>query len=152
VEQEKNNTIDFNLNELKNNTAFAVEVCEVNKVPVIDTQVPVGSLTKRKFSAQYKLKIINEFDAYSTVLERGALLRREGLYASLIPSWRRQLGTESDGKKGAAKTQRIDHLMAEIDQMKKKLAQAQAVIDLQKKVSELLGTYILPHESNGVKS
>lgn len=124
---------------------------ESNEVPPIDTQVKIGSLHKRKFSGQYKLKILNEFDTLSTAEERGALLRREGLYTSSIPSWRRQLGLDGESKKGAAKTRRLDHILSENEQLKKKLAQAQAIIDLQKKVSELLGTYILPHEINGTK-
>jgi len=125
---------------------------ESSEVSPVDTQVKIGSLHKRKFSGHYKLKIINEFDTCSTVEERGALLRREGLYSSSIPSWRRQLGLDGESKKGAAKTRRLDHILSENEQLKKKLAQAQAIIDLQKKVSELLGTYILPHEINGVKS
>ncbi len=84
--------------------------------------------------------------------ERGALLRREGLYSSNIISWRKLFSSENDTKKGSNKALRTEHLVAEIDQLKKKLAQAQAIIDLQKKVSELLGTYILPHESKGGRS
>jgi len=80
------------------------------------------------------------------------LLRREGLYSSSITSWRKLFSSENDTNKGANKAQRNEHLVVEIEGLKKKLAQAQAIIDLQKKVSELLGTYILPHESKGGRS
>jgi hypothetical protein len=55
-----------------------------------------------------------------------------------------------DGKKATSKSLRTDHMAREIEQLKKKLSQAQAVIDLQKKVSELLGTHILSHDSSEV--
>jgi hypothetical protein len=51
-------------------------------------------------------------------------------------------------KKATSNARRTDHMAREIEQLKKKLAQAQAVIDLQKKVSELLGTHILSHDSS----
>jgi hypothetical protein len=139
------------LNESMTSISDQLKPIDGSEVSAVDTQVKIGSSHKRKFSGQYKLKILNEFDTCSTVEERGALLRREGLYSSSIPSWRRQLGLNGEEKKGADKTRRLDHLLSENGQLKKKLAQAQAIIDLQKKVSELLGTYILPHESNGVK-
>jgi hypothetical protein len=102
----------------------------------------------RNFYNGYKLKILTAFDACSTALERGALLRREGLYHSRISAWRNQLGMNGGVKKNITKSQRTDHMAREIEQLKKKLAQAQAIIDLQKKVSELLGTHILSHDSS----
>jgi len=53
------------------------------------------------------------------------------------------------GQKNAA---RIDHLIRENEQLKKKIAQAEAIIELQKKVSDLLGTHILSHENNEANS
>lgn len=152
MEQEINNQDVEKLPDSIGSISSKLKSLEGNEVSPIDTQVKIGSLHKRKFSGQYKLKILNEFDACSTVEERSSLLRREGLYSSSIPSWRRQLGLDGESKKGAAKTRRLDHILSENVQLKKKLAQAQAIIDLQKKVSELLGTYILPHEINGQKS
>jgi len=126
------------------------QVIEEAKTEVPDPQVKTGASPKRKFTAQYKQKILNEYTACSTSLEHGALLRREGLYSSHITRWRQLFSAKNDTSK-ETKAQRTEHLVSEIDQLKKKLAQAQAIIDLQKKVSELLGTYILPHESNGGK-
>jgi hypothetical protein len=73
-------------------------------------------------------------------------LRREGLYHSRISAWRNQLGVNGSSKKNTSKTQRTDHMTREIEQLKRKLAQA--VIELQKKVSELLGAHILSHDSS----
>ena len=96
--------------------------------------------------------LLNAYNACSNAEDRGALLRREGLYSSSITSWRKLFSSENDTNKRTNKSQRNEHLVVEIEGLKKKLAQAQAIIDLQKKVSELLGTYILPHESKGGRS
>ena len=151
MSQEICNQNDFNLTESGSEEVIQSVLLETEKTSPIDPQVKVGSAPKRKFSAQYKLQILTAYDACNNALERGALLRREGLYSSTVPAWRQQLGADNEGKKRKAKTQRIDHLVNEVEQLKKKLDQAQAIIDLQKKVSELLGTYILPHETKVVK-
>ena len=121
---------------------------ETNKTTPSDPQVKATRTPKRKFTNGYKLKILTAFDACSSASERGALLRREGLYHARLTAWRNQLGMSGGGKKNTTKIQRIDHMAREIEQLKKKLAQAQAIIDLQKKVSELLGTHILSHDSS----
>ena len=113
-------------------------------------QVKASGAPRRKFTKAYKLQILTSYDACSNALDRGALLRREGLYQGCISAWRNQLGMNTEGKKPTSKSQRADHMAREIEQLKKKLSQAQAVIDLQKKVSELLGTHILSHDSSEV--
>lgn len=115
-----------------------------------DPQVKASGAPRRKFTKAYKLQILTSYDACSNALERGALLRREGLYQGCISAWRNQLEMNTDGKKAISKGRRTDHMARELEQLKKKLAQAQAVIDLQKKVSELLGTHILSHDSSEV--
>ena len=55
-----------------------------------DPQVPERSSGPRRFSAKYKMKILEEYDALEDKTARGALLRREGLYSSNITTWRRQ--------------------------------------------------------------
>lgn len=117
-----------------------------------DPQVKAVNRTRRTFAKAYKLKILVAYDACINVLERGALLRREGLYQARIACWRKEFESTGGVSKTATRTQRTDHLVREVEQLKKKLAQAQAVIDLQKKVSELLGTHILSQESSEVKS
>ncbi len=115
-----------------------------------DPQVKASGAPRRKFTKAYKLQILTSYDACSNALERGTLLRREGLYQGCISAWRNQLEMNTDDKKATLKDRRTDHMAREIEQLKKKLAQAQAVIDLQKKVSELLGTHILSHDSSEV--
>jgi transposase len=119
-----------------------------------DPQVkPKKTYAPRHFySLSYKLRILAAYDACQDASERGALLRREGLYSTRLAQWRRQRKQgklENGGSSGkAGKKARVDHLTRENEQLKKKLAQAEAIIDLQKKVSELLGAHILPHESS----
>jgi transposase len=99
-------------------------------------------------SAAERLRLVEEYDSYPTGSpERGALLRREGIFTSQISKWRK-LRT-----KGAlaALTPKVsgpkpDPLLAEIDALRKentrlqaRLAQAETVIDIQKKVAALLG-------------
>lgn len=119
--------------------------------PSADTQIKSKRpyAPRRRFDAAYKQRILTAYNACSNALERGALLRREGLYHARIAAWRNDLakGKLNDEKRTSAKL-RTDHLVREVAQLKKKLAQAEAIIDLQKKVSELLGTHILPHENN----
>jgi transposase-like protein len=147
---EINDVSDLNSSTLKSVVSVDnVQSVSGETVPA-DPQVLATSTLRRKFTKAYKLKILTAYDACGNALERGALLRREGIYHARISSWRKQLGVCDGGKKAAAKTPRIDHMAREIEQLKKKLAQAQAVIDLQKKVSELLGTHILSHDSNEV--
>jgi transposase len=126
------------------------DLTELNKTAPSDPQVKATSTPRRKFTNAYKLQILTSFDACSNSSERGALLRREGLYHSRISAWRNQLGMNGDGKKATTNTRRTEHMVREIEQLKKKLAQAQTIIDLQKKVSELLGTHILSHDSSEV--
>jgi hypothetical protein len=142
---ETNNVNDLNSINLE---MVGNDQIETNKFKLSDPQVKATSTPKRKFTNGYKLKILTAFDACSNALERGALLRREGLYHSRISAWRNQLGLSRGGKKNTTKIQRTDHMAREIEQLKKKLAQAQAIIDLQKKVSDLLGTHILSHDSS----
>jgi hypothetical protein len=123
---------------------------DMGKAAPTDPQVKATGTPRRKFTNGYKLKILTAYDACSSASERGALLRRESLYHSRISAWRNQLGMNKIGQKTVSKTARSDHMTREIEQLKKKLAQAQAIIELQKKVSELLGTHILSHDSSEV--
>jgi len=108
---------------------------------------------RRTFTAAYKQRILAAYDASQNAQERGELLRREGLYHSRICAWRsQQAAGKFNGAKKGKHAVRVDHLTRENEQLKKKLAQAEAVIELQKKVSDLLGTHILSPEKNEVNS
>jgi transposase len=101
---------------------------------------------RRIFSPEYKLSILAEYDRCSESGERGALLRREGLYSSLITDWRRQhrqgliksaLGRHDNGRGGPSLSE-VAKLRAENERLRSKLAQAEAVINVQGKVHALL--------------
>lgn len=101
---------------------------------------------RRSFSPEYKLTILAEYDRCSESGEKGAILRREGLYSSLITDWRRQhrqgllkaaVG-RADGGRGGPTFSETMKLRAENDRLRTKLAQAEAVIHVQGKVHALL--------------
>ena len=101
---------------------------------------------RRSFSPEYKLAILAEYDHCTEPGEKGALLRREGLYSSLITDWRRQhrqgllkasLG-RSDGGRGGPSLSEVAKLRTENERLRTKLSQAEAIIDVQGKVHALL--------------
>jgi transposase-like protein len=101
---------------------------------------------RRVFSAEYKLAILAEYDTASETGEKGAILRREGLYSSLITDWRRQhrqgllkaaVG-RSDGGRGGPSRSEVAKLKAENERLRSKLAQAEVIIGVQGKVHALL--------------
>ena len=104
---------------------------------------------RRRFSAEYKLRILAEADGCTEQGQVGELLRREGLYSSLLSTWRRQrdegvlagLAPKRRGRKAKPKSPLADEnarLQRENDRLKEKLRQAELIIDVQKKVSEML--------------
>lgn len=105
--------------------------------------------TRRKFPARQKLWILKMADACTESGSLGALLRREGLYASNLKTWRRQReeGTLSAlaPKKRGRKIPVRNALQPEIDQLRKenahlknRLRRAESIIDVQKKISQIL--------------
>jgi transposase-like protein len=109
------------------------------------TEKPV----RRKFTASYKLKILAEAGKCTEHGQIGALLRREGLYSSHLSDWRRKrrdgsLGALSPKKRGPKPEQNplaneVARLERENERLKAKLKRAETIIDVQKKVSGLLG-------------
>lgn len=105
--------------------------------------------TKRKFSVQYKLRILEEADACTDKGQIGALLRREGLYSARLTEWRKQREqgmlqglSPKKGRKpnnNKAEQERIQQLERENARLQVELKKAQAVIEVQKKISEILG-------------
>lgn len=101
---------------------------------------------RRTFTQDYKLAILAEYDRCTEPGEKGALLRREGLYSSLITDWRRQhregalVVTEgrSEGGRGGPSRSEMARLRAENEALRKKLAKAEAIIEVQGKVQALL--------------
>ena len=115
--------------------------------PAPDPEV-VAKAQRRKFTAEYKLGIVEEADHVTDPGAIGALLRREGLYSSHLVEWRRlrdagALGALSK-KRGRKPTrnplaEENGKLKAELARVNQKLQQAEIIIDVQKKVSALLG-------------
>ncbi len=103
---------------------------------------------RRRFTAEYKRRIALEAEQCFEPGEMGALLRREGLYSSVLQRWRRQLREESlsSSKKSSstassAKPSVAKELAAvkrENERLKERLRQAELIIDVQKKVSEMI--------------
>ncbi len=108
---------------------------------------------KRKFSNAYKLQILNALDACKNGNERVALLRKEGLYYARVSAWKKQFQhgqfTSNKTPKSILLTQQLTR---EVASLKKKLSQVEAIIDLQKKVSELLSINILYHDKSEMSS
>lgn len=104
---------------------------------------------RRKHTAAYKLRILKEADACTEQGQIGALLRREGLYHSSLTTWRRQRdeGTLQglSRKRGRKKkpvnplAKKVEQLEREVKQLRAKLNQAEMIIEVQKKISEILG-------------
>ena len=115
---------------------------------------------RRRFTAKYKLDILEKVDACTEPGQMGALLRREGLYSSNLTTWRRQreqgileaMSPKKRGRKRVARNplaQEVARLQRENEQLKSKLKKAQTIIEVQKKVSEVLGiTQDLDEESS----
>ena len=113
----------------------------------------VPRATRRRFSAAYKLRIVQQADGCAQPGEIGALLRREGLYSSHLLTWRRardqgQLDALAPKRRGPkpdpalATSRREQRLEREVVRLERRLETAEIIIDVQRKVSRLLGIEI----------
>jgi len=101
---------------------------------------------RQSYPAAYKLKVLAEIDAADTKSERGEILRREGLYSSLVSEWRKQrergaleaMGAKRPGPKGDPVRAENVRLRARVEELEAELATAEELIDAQGKVSALL--------------
>ena len=122
---------------------------ETDPIKIPDPEV-VPIAQRRQFTAEEKLRILEEADACTEPGEIGALVRREGIYSSYLSRWRRereegQLTAQSSKKRGPkASAEKV--LVAEVaklrrenEQLQTRLGQAEAIIEVQKKLSQLLG-------------
>jgi transposase-like protein len=111
-----------------------------------DPEVPERA-RRRTFTAKYKLEILAEYDAAAEG-EKGALLRREGLYSSHIVQWRRArdagalaaLAVSRGRKRRNAQQERIARLERDKQRLERELAKARLVMDAQSKLLALLET------------
>jgi|SRR3984885_231424 transposase len=114
---------------------------------------------RRTFTAQTKLRVLAETDGAADVGGIGAILRREGLYSSTLTAWRRQrdsgaLGALTPAKRGPKSAAR-NPFAAELVQARRenarlgrRLAHAEAIIEIQKKVAALLGIPLATPDSD----
>jgi transposase-like protein len=127
-----------------------------SKLDPRDTEV-VPKAKRRLFSAAYKKRILAEVDGCTAAGQIGSLLRREGLYSSHLSTWRRQRerGELAGGSRGRpAKPeaeQELSRLRQENEQLQQRLAQAETIIDIQKKVSQLIGLSLSNSQPDEVK-
>lgn len=113
---------------------------------------------RRNFTANYKLRILQQVELCTKPGQIGALLRREGLYSSNLSAWRKQRekgllqamtskkrGRKCKGKNPLAK--RVAQLEKENRRLQEKLKKAETIIEVQKKMSEILGINQAPDDN-----
>jgi transposase-like protein len=114
-----------------------------------DPEVPEKK-PRRKFTAKYKLEILEKVETCTRPSQIGLLLRKEGLYSSNLTTWRKQrdkglLEAMTPKKRGRKKieknplAQEVAWLQRDNERLKKKLKQAETIIEVQKKISQILG-------------
>jgi transposase-like protein len=102
---------------------------------------------RRTFTAKYKLEILAAYEA-APEGEKGALLRREGLYSSHVVAWRRArdagalagLSAPRGRRQRDPQAERIARLQADKQQLEQELAKARFVVEVQAKLHALLET------------
>ena len=107
----------------------------------------VAKAKRRQYTAEYKLRILREVDACQGYGEIGALLRREGVYSSSLTNWRRQrergeldgLSPQKRGPKLDPQAIELVRLKREVERLRERLRKAEMIIDVQKKVAQMLG-------------
>ena len=105
---------------------------------------------RRQYPAEYKLRILRELDGSQGAGETAAMLRREGLYSSHLTSWRWQrergeldgLAPQKRGPKLDPQAVELARLQRENERLRERLRQAELIIDVQKKVAQMLGVAI----------
>jgi len=130
-----------------------------NGRPTPDPAVPEKPV-RRRFAAEYKIRVLREADRCTEPGQLGALLRREGLYSSHLSTWRQQrdegtlasLTPKRRGRKANPDVPLIaenERLKRETQRLAAKLRQAETIIEVQKKLSEILGIPLPPSDNNG---
>jgi transposase len=107
---------------------------------------PAAKPTRRRFSAEYKLAILEEYERLTDPGAKGALLRREGLYSSHIVEWRRardvgalrELAPKARPAKRTPEQVELDRAQRRIERLESDLAKHKLALEIQGKASELL--------------
>ena len=114
--------------------------------PVPDPAVEAKPM-RRRFTAEYKLRILHEVERSKEPGEIGAILRREGLYSSHLAHWRQErdraakaaLAARKRGPKRRVVDPRIQQLEREVAQLRRRNQRVETMLAIQKKASEMLG-------------
>ena len=112
---------------------------------------------RRRFDAEYTARILREADQLAEPGQLGALLRREGLYSSHLSVWRKHrdeaaiagLGPKRRGRKpdpNAVLVAENQRLVRENAKLMRKLRRTEAILEVQKKLSEILGIELPPND------
>ena len=121
---------------------------------------PAGRPRRRRFSAEYKLAIVAEYDGCTDAGAKGALLRREGLYSSHITEWRRAsktgslaglTGTPRSAKRPVEQVE-LDKLRRANERLERELAKNKAALMIMGKAHELLELLSESSEREGPSS
>ncbi len=129
------------------------------KAPPEGASPPDRPVAQRTLTTEYKLRILNEIEAARSSGHWGsvaAILRREGLQRSQVSAWERQRAQALEPKKRGRKKTRnpeadeLARLQREVERLQERLVKAETIIDVQKKLSALLGV-ALPETSDGEK-
>lgn len=124
---------------------------QAKQVPVGSQEVEVSAKARRRrFTAEYKRRVLREAEACKRTGELGALLRREGIYSSSLSSWRQakergELEALTPKKRGPLPSApnplapRVAELERALAKAEARAQRAEALVELQKKISELLG-------------
>ncbi|WAX81666.1 transposase [Streptomyces sp. KMM 9044] len=123
-------------------------MASINDHGTPDPQVEPRSAGPRRYSAEYKARILAEYETLDKK-GKGALLRREGLYSSLIANWREQrdagakaaLAAPAGRPKADPRDKEIARLEAKVARLENELGKAQTVIEVQSKLSALLDQF-----------
>jgi transposase len=107
---------------------------------------PAAKPTRRRFSAEYKLAILDEYQRLTDPGAKGALLRREGLYSSHIVEWRRardvgalrELAPKARPAKRTPEQVELDRAQRRVERLESDLAKHKLALEIQGKASELL--------------
>jgi transposase len=132
------------------------ELKEKIMVEMPKTEV-VAKAKRRQYTAEYKLRILREVDACEELGEIGALLRREGIYSSSLSNWRRQrergeldgLSPQKRGPKPDPQAVELAKLKRENERLRERLRKAELIIEVQKKVAQMLSEVSGETEADG---
>jgi transposase-like protein len=104
-----------------------------------DAVDPAAKPTRRRFSNDFKDRIVDEYDDAADCEERGALLRREGLYTSHISEWRNQRARRDEPASTLKARRRRSAEQAELDRLRTKNAKLESELERTKLALEITG-------------